>query len=255
MKTIKTLLNFFRRKRGLSTFVFSEVSKHLKPIDLAAEFICTQQIVGDYLEFGSYKGDSFIEAYHKIEASIKDWSSRNRAYRTYSDKKLAEEAFAKIKRLSLRYFSFDSFQGLPNPQGIDRDHPKFTEGRYAFSEKDFNKNITMKGLNSDKVTTIPGFYRDSLTSGIKRKYQIKSASIVMVDCDFYESTKLVLDFITDLLVDGTIIIFDDWFNYRGNPKLGERRACQEWLNSNPNLSLTEFSRWGATQNSFIVHKS
>ena len=31
--------------------------------------------------------------------------------------------------------------------------------------------------------------------------------------DLYNSTKLVLEFITDLVQDGTILIFDDWFAY------------------------------------------
>jgi len=62
-----------------------------------------------------------------------------------------------------------------------------------------------------------------------------------------------LDFITDLVVEGTLLIFDDWFSFKANPNLGEQRACREWLEKNPQLSLTPYARWGVAQQSFIVH--
>lgn len=37
-----------------------------------------------------------------------------------------------------------------------------------------------------------------------------------------------LEFVTDLLVDGTILIFDDWFLFRGRSDRGEQRAFAEW---------------------------
>ena len=253
-KVLKNIIYSLWRKMGLSSFIYAETSKYLNPIDLAAEFICTEQIVGDYLEFGVFKGDSFIDAYHKIENTIKDWSSKERAYMAYSNKLLAEEAFSKIIPMSLRYFAFDSFQGLPQPQGIDCNHARFAKGRYDCNEKEFKRILHKNKVNLNKVVTIPGYYNTSLLPEVKKRHQIKSASIIMIDCDLYESAKIVLDFITDLVIDGTVIIFDDWFSYRGNPNFGERRACQEWLNKNSNFSLTEFARWGITQNSFIVHK-
>jgi len=64
----------------------------------------------------------------------------------------------------------------------------------------------------------------------------------------------VLDFITDYLVDGTILIFDDWFVFRGNPNYGERKAFNQWLKKNPEIKITEFQKYSTVGNSFIVHK-
>lgn len=42
------------------------------PISLAADFVFAEAIPGDYLEFGVFKGASFIEAVNKLEASQKN---------------------------------------------------------------------------------------------------------------------------------------------------------------------------------------
>ena len=75
----------------------------------------------------------------------------------------------------------------------------------------------------------------------------------MIDCDIYSSTKSVLSFITDLIDDGTILIFDDWLNYKGNPNYGEQAACNEWLSKNKHIQLTPYVRKGIAQQSFIVN--
>ena len=36
----------------------------------------------------------------------------------------------------------------------------------------------------------------------------------MVDCDLYQSTVPVLAFLADLLQDGTVVLFDDWYCFR-----------------------------------------
>jgi O-methyltransferase len=48
--------------------------------------------------------------------------------------------------------------------------------------------------------------------------------VIWVDCDLYESTVPVLDFITEYIQDGTVIIFDDWYSFRADPDRGEQKA-------------------------------
>jgi hypothetical protein len=74
----------------------------------------------------------------------------------------------------------------------------------------------------------------------------------MVDCDLYESTVAVLDFITDYLQDGSILIFDAWFCFRANPNRGEHRAFQEWLKKNPQITARQYQKYALYGNSFIV---
>ena len=52
--------------------------------------------------------------------------------------------------------------------------------------------------------------------------------------------------------DGSIIIFDDWFAFRGHPHRGERRAFDEWRQRHPELIFTPFQQEGTWRMSFIV---
>jgi O-methyltransferase len=68
----------------------------------------------------------------------------------------------------------------------------------------------------------------------------KSISVCIVDCDLYEPTVQVLDFISPLLDDGALIYFDDWRLTRASPHVGERAAALQWLAANPAFELIDF---------------
>lgn len=73
-----------------------------------------------------------------------------------------------------------------------------------------------------------------------------------IDCDYYESTVPALEFVTDLLlVDGSILIFDDWWVFGGRRERGEQRAFHEWRERH-GIETAEFIR--STAMSFIVHR-
>lgn len=65
---------------------------------------------GDYLEFGVYRGRAFKAAY--------------------------DEAI-RHKYEEMRFFAFDSFEGLPEVKGEDEKHKHFYKGQYACSESEF----------------------------------------------------------------------------------------------------------------------
>lgn len=225
-----------------------------KPIYLAAEFVFAENIEGDYLEFGVFKGHSFIEAYHACEEAKKKWSSKNFNEKAFQNKEIFYKNFQEILiKKNIRYFAFDSFEGLPEINTNDTKHSRFHKGRFASSKDFFLENCKNNGVDIKKIVSIEGFYEKSLTEAVKQQNQIDAASIVMIDCDLYSSTKAVLNFITPLLQIGTILIFDDWFAYKGSPKEGEQKATKEWLHLNPNITLAEYARFGASQKSFIVN--
>ena len=82
---------------------------------------------------------------------------------------------------------------------------------------------------------------------------LKKAAIAWVDCDLYSSCLQVLNFLTNYVQYGTLICFDDWFRYKGDPNAGEQRAFREWLAANPHLSAVELMRIGWEGNCFILH--
>ena len=107
--------------------------------------------------------------------------------------------------------------------------------------------------NLSDVVTVKGYYDQSLTRETKEKHSLRHAAMVMIDCDLYESTAPVLDFLTDIVNQGTILIFHDWFRFKGSPNCGEQRACREWLKRNPHLELLEYWREGPQAVSFLVN--
>lgn len=224
------------------------------PIVLAANYICVEEIDGDYLEFGCFRGASFIEAYKTILSAIDDWSSLKRISLVYTNEDQAKEAYKNVRKKQVRFFAFDSFEGLPEIEGIDKGHSKFTKGRYHCLLEEFKAILRRAGVNMDKVIIVPGFFDKTLNEETIKKYALKKAAIVMIDCDLYSSTRTALNFITNLIVEGTIIIFDDWFSFKANPNKGEQRACNEWLKENPQIKLIPYARFGLNQMSFIVNK-
>lgn len=241
-KSIFRLINYFLRK----LFNYEEIIKLTNDlIDIANSkrpftwvpwkediyikifvYLKNTIIEGDYLEFGVANGNSFVIAYHTAQ---------------------------EFNLNSMKFYAFDSFQGLPEIRGIDAEVKHFKEGMFAVEEKLFFRRLKRDKVDLNKVHTIPGWFNETLTNDTRMKLLIKKASLIMVDCDLYESTNTVLDFIVEYLQDGTIIAFDDWFCFRGNPNRGEQRAFREWLERNPSISVSEFHKYGSEGNSFIVH--
>jgi len=179
---------------------------------------------GDYLEFGVYQGRSFIHACKQARR----WN------------------------LKMHFYAFDSFEGLPEVRGKDNAYSVLRQGDYACDEETFRKILCENNIDLDAVTIVPGFYRNTLTEKTKRQLNLNRAAIVWIDCDIYESTKPVLDFITDHLTTGSIIAFDDWFLFGADPNAGEMRAAREWLEKNRNIRLVEYKQFGLFGQSFIV---
>lgn len=181
-------------------------------------------LLGDYLEFGCYGGDSFIYAY-KCAGRLMPW---------------------------MKFYAFDSFQGLPEPKGADKKGP-FWQGQFTCSQEDFMNNLKNAGIDLSCIECIPGWFNETLSPELKKRLNLSIASIVYIDCDLYESCLPVLKFITDIVETGSIIIFDDWFSFRADPMLGIQRACREWLSENPGITLQDWHPFGAYGKSFVVN--
>jgi hypothetical protein len=208
------------------------IASEWSPIRLAADFKAWQ-LDGDYLEFGVYTGMSFSNAWHLIRGAER---TRGKAHQT-------------------RFFAFDSFEGLPESKDLDRVYAPYAQGAYAASRHEFERNIAEAGVDLRDVTVVPGFYEKSLVPGLKERIGLQKAAIVYIDCDLYASAVHVLDFLTDLLVDGAIVIFGDWYLFHANPELGQQRAFREWLAKNPSLRASPFVHVPHIYHqSFIIHR-
>jgi predicted O-methyltransferase YrrM len=95
-------------------------------------------------------------------------------------------------------YGFDSFEGLP-----ELWRSGFDEGAFAGHPPSVPSNVTIvKGLFAE---TVPNF----LVS------HPDPVSFLHVDCDLYSSTKCVFDLLAPRLNPGTVIVFDEYWNYPG----------------------------------------
>ncbi len=182
-------------------------------------FVQQEGIEGDYAEFGVFEG------------------------------RLCTAAWEAIQRYGLSHrvkmHAYDSFEGLPAAQGVDEDGP-FRKGQFHGPRHLFDKET--RHIPADRLTVTEGFFDASLPQAEKHKI-----AVAWVDCDLYESTVPVLDFLTPQLRDGSVLVFDDWFCFHGRPDRGEQRACREWLNANPQISLVPYRDFHWAGRSFLVN--
>lgn len=222
-----------RLRRGLLSDVYDRIStleyrsfnRRFFAIEQCAEYLVGAQIEGDYMEFGVYRGDTFSHAYGWMSPHFKD----------------------------MRFVAFDSFEGLPKPDGLDTAggySSHFFENQFACSEDAFIANIRSKGVDLGKVDVVRGWFDEALVS--ERAASIGKVAVAWIDCDLYESTVPVLKYLTRRLQVGTVVIFDDWRCYRNHPEFGEQRACHEWLQENPNIRLAELYSFGWNGIAFTV---
>ena len=207
--------------------VFSYYRNRWNAIDDIADYLVGAEIDGDYGEFGVYRGTTFSYAY-----------------------KVLSPIFSKM-----RFIAFDSFAGLPVPKGLDNQDgftSSFFEGQFVCSEEEFIEIMKANNVDLSRVITVKGFFNETLNSSLAKRNNISQFALVWIDCDLYESTVPVLDFITDKIVTGTVIVFDDWHCFRNLPNYGEQKACREWLDNNTGIVLHKLLSIGFHGEAFKV---
>lgn len=108
-------------------------------------------------------------------------------------------------------YGFDSFQGLP---------------------EDWRANIPAGAFRADEVpevdgaTIVPGWFSDTLPGFLAE--HPGPVAFLHLDADLYSSTKTVLDEIGDRLRPGSVVLFDEYFNYPGW-EAHEHRAWREFV--------------------------
>jgi hypothetical protein len=159
-----------------------------------------------------------------------------------------------FKMNNCEFFAFDSFEGLP--QTIEAEDGVFKTGEFTTSKKEFIKIIKKKtNLNENNFNIIEGFYEKSLTENLQSK--MPKIGVLHVDVDLYSSTRDLLKFVKPLLVNGCVILFDDWYCFKpGTKKIdsyGEQKAVNEFLNSNKNITFLPWKAYSTFGQSFFVN--
>lgn len=187
--------------------------------------------IGNYYEFGLATGNSF-----------------SRCYRTVTS--LARHlGYAGVEDLGVRMFGFDSFEGMPEPGESDH-RVGWGKGAMACSRDRFERLMDEAAVPRTAYRLIEGFYDQSLTGALRASLADHKPGLVMMDCDFYSSTRTVLEWIRPLLRDGTFFMFDDIWAFTGHPDFGELRAIREFNAGEPGVLVPHYFG-GATQQVYV----
>lgn len=151
-----------------------------------------------------------------------------------------------------RIFSFDSFEGLPEPTGCDV-HPQWHKGQMAVSLEQFHALLAASGYSRDDYFAIKGFYEQTLTPEASQKFGLNRVAFAHIDCDLYSSTVRALEFVLPLMTHGSVLSFDDWFCFNGTSDKGEQKAFHEVKAQYPHLEFMDLYPFGWHGKSFLVH--
>lgn len=203
----------------------SRQSEKLRFYRLAFDYLNDAGIKGDYYEFGCHRARTFRMALTEARRQMMD---------------------------EMRFFAFDSFQGLP--EGGEGENPKWTQGALCTDEAEFMGIINEHGIYKNKVHTIPGFYEDTLNKNCKNllKSLDSNPAFLCIDCDLYSSGRYVFSFIDSMISNGTVIYIDDYFNANIGPEKGLRAAFEVFRNAS-RFKFDELMNVGWWGKAFIVY--
>ncbi len=183
----------------------------------AVNYLEKNNIEGDFVECGVWKGGSCM-------AMAKQLLENN----------------SKSRKIWL----FDTFEGMTEPDEIDVETETGIKGKDLFnnSRKNTDKynmwayaplnevqnNMKKTGYPHDKFQYIIGKVEDTL----KQKAIPDRISLLRLDTDWYESTKTELEVLFPRLVQGGILIIDDYGHFEG-----ARKAVDEYFSKMPSHYL------------------
>lgn len=139
-----------------------------------------------------------------------------------------------------RVFGFDTFEGFPSISKEDGDldviQNKLIGGYYGGStiEKDLKLSIEAMDVERHinevrRVELIKGNASETIPKFVEEYGNGLRIALLNLDLDLYEPTKVALDCFMPLMVNGGIVIADE---YATKTFGGESKAIDDWFNSN-----------------------
>ena len=162
--------------------------KRLDNLQYCIERILRDEVPGDFLEAGVWRGGASIF----MRGALKAYGDTTRTV-----------------------WLADSFRGLPRPQpGVWTDDERgrlweFTDV-LAVPLEEVRANFERYGLMDSQVRFLPGWFRDTLPSA-----PVGSLSLLRLDGDMYESTMDALESLYPRLSVGGYCIVDDYYSQSG----------------------------------------
>lgn len=156
---------------------------------------------------------------------------------------------------------FDGFSGLPRTDG----HPRWHKGLFSHNGLHANPLIPegsplnaqavfdlFKALRLPEPVIEVGLFEQT-TPGFASRYP--KVALVHIDCDLGSATQCALEAVAPCLQEGTVLLFDDFFCFKGSPHQGERGAFQKFLKDNRQWRATPYKQYSTYSKSFILNKA
>jgi O-methyltransferase len=184
----------------------------------AMEYVCKNQIAGDFVECGVWRGGNAVIAANLFNRhGIKD------------------------KQIWL----YDTFDGMVEPEEIDRSFKgeiakeifsdvKTEKGgsTWSYASLDYVKKVMEKSTYPfQNFKFIQGKVEDTLVIAVNLPEKI---CLLRLDTDWYTSTKSEMDILFSKLAIGGVLIIDDYGDWQGS-----RKAVDEYL-ANHNIKMPLF---------------
>ncbi len=108
-----------------------------------------------------------------------------------------------------RMWLFDSFEGLPDPGPLDGLEAKEYAGKVVASEAEVREVFAKVGVSGE---IRKGWFDSTLPVA---RTQIGPIAVLRLDGDWYDSTKVCLENLYDLVSPGGVVIVDDYDRWQG----------------------------------------
>jgi O-methyltransferase len=184
-------------------------------------------ISGDYVEFGSWGGNTLRLAYEQI-----------------CDAGQPRHLWA-----------YDSFEGLPQTDDPRDAHPGWHAGGAGQGGvEQFLLACDAHGVPREAYTAVEGYF-DATLPPLGDDGPPTDIALVYLDCNMYSSTVTALEFLSPRLKHGMVIAFDDYWCWSPTDVAGERLAFEEFQVSHPEWRFVRFKEvnWGGL--SFVVERA
>ncbi|HNF30136.1 MAG TPA: TylF/MycF/NovP-related O-methyltransferase [Chitinophagaceae bacterium] len=167
----------------------------------ATEYIVKNNIEGDFVECGVWRGGSSMV----ILKTLQKFNVTNR-----------------------KIWLFDTYEGMSEPTEDDKDFTDLSADKQLQKSKkdadsfiwayatleDVKKNIELTKYPLENVHFIKGKVEDT----IPEKNYFNHCSLLRLDTDWYESTKIELEYFYPLLQKNGVMIIDDYGHWQGCKK-------------------------------------
>lgn len=180
--------------------------ERIEAVCSAVEYIAGQKILGDVVECGVWRGGSMM-AMAQCLLRLDD-----------SERKL---------------HLYDTFEGMPPAQDIDKDFLDEDASELLESQdkedpksiwcysgiEEVQTNMESTGYAQDLIRYVKGKVEDTLQAKFPGPI-----ALLRLDTDWYESTKICLEVLYPKLVEGGVLIIDDYGHWQGC-----RKAVDEYF--------------------------